>query len=204
MPALIRKAHEAKLRGDKTITVWGTGKPRRDFLFSRDLARACFFLAENYDSAGPINVGPDADWSIAEVAETVRRVVGYEGQLEFDAAKPDGAPVKRLDASPLRALGWTLAAAMTLALPVVLTTFIVQFGLGLLNRAAPALNLSQDLYVSDPLKTLRVMVKDEDVCLHCGLCAERCPTGAWDMQKFLLQETRRYGALVDKSGLEKQ
>ena len=105
--SLMVRMHEAKAQNAPAISVWGTGKPRRDFLFSRDLARACFFLAEKYDAAGPINVGPDADWSIADVAETVRRVVGYEGRLEFDAAKPDGAPVKRLDASPLRALGWT-------------------------------------------------------------------------------------------------
>ncbi len=104
---LMFRMHEAKQKNIPSLSVWGTGKPRRDFLFSRDLADACFFLAENYDAAkGPINVGPDADLSIAEVAETVKQVVGYAGQLEFDASKPDGAPVKRLDASPLRALGW--------------------------------------------------------------------------------------------------
>ncbi len=104
--ALMVRMHEAKLQNAPSLSVWGTGKPRRDFLFSRDLADACFFLAENYDAPGPINIGPDADLSIAEVAETVKPVVGYEGKLEFDATKPDGAPIKRLDASPLRALGW--------------------------------------------------------------------------------------------------
>ena len=104
---LMARLHEAKQQGAAALSVWGTGKPRRDFLFSRDLADACFFLAENYDAAqGPINVGPNEDLSIAEVAETVKQVVGYEGRLEFDATKPDGAPLKRLDASPLRALGW--------------------------------------------------------------------------------------------------
>ena len=104
---LMARLHEAQQRKAPSLSVWGTGKPRRDFLFSRDLADACFFLAERYDAAqGPINVGPDEDLSIAEVAETVKQVVGFEGRLEFDASKPDGAPLKRLDASPLRALGW--------------------------------------------------------------------------------------------------
>ncbi len=104
--SLLVRMHEAQAQHIPSISVWGTGKPRRDFLYSRDLARACFFLAEAYTDSGPINIGPDADWSIADVAETVRRIVGYEGRLEFDASKPDGAPVKRLDASPLRDLGW--------------------------------------------------------------------------------------------------
>lgn len=104
---LMIRLHEAKLKELPSLAVWGTGKPRRDFLFSRDLADALFFLAEKYDAArGPINVGPDADLSIAEVAETAKAVVGYEGKLEFDASMPDGAPLKRLDAAPLRALGW--------------------------------------------------------------------------------------------------
>jgi GDP-L-fucose synthase len=104
--ALLVRMHEAKLQQTPALSVWGSGKPRRDFLFSRDLADACFFLAEKYEAPDPINVGPDADLSIAEVAETVKQVVGYAGQLEFDASQPDGAPLKRLDASPLRALGW--------------------------------------------------------------------------------------------------
>ena len=105
--SLLVRMHEAQQQNLPSISVWGTGTPRRDFLFSRDLADALFFLAERYDpAAGPVNVGPDADLSIAEVAETVRQVVGYAGRLEFDASKPDGAPLKRLDASALRALGW--------------------------------------------------------------------------------------------------
>jgi len=104
---LMVRMHEAREKNIPSISVWGTGKPRRDFLFSRDLADACFFLAERYEApSGPINIGPDADLSIAEVAGTVKQVVGYEGSLEFDASKPDGAPLKRLDASPLRTMGW--------------------------------------------------------------------------------------------------
>lgn len=105
--SLLVRMHEAKQRNSPALSVWGTGTPRRDFLFSRDLADAAFFLAEKYDAAaGPINVGPDADQSIAEVAATVKQVVGYPGALEFDASQPDGAPLKRLDAAPLRAMGW--------------------------------------------------------------------------------------------------
>ena len=104
---LMVRMHEARQKKVPSVSVWGTGKPRRDFLFSRDFADACFFLAEKYEApAGPINIGPNADLSIAEVAETVKQVVGYEGTLEFDASKPDGAPIKRLDASPLCAMGW--------------------------------------------------------------------------------------------------
>lgn len=104
---LMVRMHEAKQKNIRSVSVWGTGRPRRDFLFSRDLADALFFLAETYDAAqGPVNVGPDADLSIAEVAEAVKQAVGYEGNLEFDASKPDGAPLKRLDAAPLRAMGW--------------------------------------------------------------------------------------------------
>lgn len=105
--ALLARMHEARQRQDPVFSAWGTGTPRRDFLFSRDLADALFFLAERYPAAaGPINVGPDTDLSIAEVAEAVQQVVGYEGRIEFDPSKPDGTPLKRLDAAPLRALGW--------------------------------------------------------------------------------------------------
>ena len=115
--ALLVRLHDAKAQNAPSLSVWGTGKPRRDFLFSRDLADALLFLAGRYDAAaGPINVGPDSDISIAEVAETARQVVGYAGRLEFDASKPDGAPVKRLDASALRALGWRPGTAFAAGL----------------------------------------------------------------------------------------
>lgn len=115
--ALLVRLHDAKAQNAPSLSVWGTGKPRRDFLFSRDLADALFFLGERYDAAaGPINVGPDSDISIAEVAETARQVVGYAGRLEFDASKPDGTPVKRLDASALRALGWRPGTAFAAGL----------------------------------------------------------------------------------------
>lgn len=106
LPALIRRAHEAKVRGEPTLTVWGTGTPRREFLFARDLADACLFVMEHYDDEPPINLGVGTDLSIAEAARAVAEVVGYRGRIVFDASHPDGAPLKRLDSSPLHALGW--------------------------------------------------------------------------------------------------
>ena len=106
LPALIRKAHEAKLRGDAQYVVWGSGTPRREFLYVDDLADACVFLMERgYD--GPLlNIGTGEDVTIRELAETVMKVVGFEGRIVFDASKPDGTPRKLLDVSRLTALGW--------------------------------------------------------------------------------------------------
>lgn len=106
LPALIRKAHEAKLRGDAELVVWGSGTPRREFLYVDDLADACVHLMERgYD--GPlVNIGTGEDVTIRELAETVMRVVGFEGRIVFDTGKPDGTPRKLLDVSRLAALGW--------------------------------------------------------------------------------------------------
>ncbi|MEO3712126.1 GDP-L-fucose synthase [Roseateles sp. 2.12] len=106
LPALIRKAHEAKQRGDVSITVWGSGTPRREFLHVDDLAEACVLLMETgYD--GPLlNVGCGQDLSIRELAQTVAAVVGFEGELVFDTSKPDGTPRKLLDVSRISRLGW--------------------------------------------------------------------------------------------------
>jgi GDP-L-fucose synthase len=106
IPALIRRAHEARVRGEPELVVWGTGTPRREFVSSRDLADACLFVMHQYDGAAPINLGGGTDWSIAEVAELVADVVGYRGRLRFDPSRPDGAPRKGLDSGPLYALGW--------------------------------------------------------------------------------------------------
>jgi len=106
IPALIRKAHEAKECGDVELTVWGTGTPRREFLYARDLADACLFVMEHYEGPGPINLGGGVDLSIAEVAEAVTDTVGFRGRLRFDASKPDGMPFKGLDASELLGMGW--------------------------------------------------------------------------------------------------
>ncbi len=106
LPALIRKAHEAKLRGDAELVVWGSGTPRREFLHVDDLADACLHLmARGYD--GPlVNVGSGTDVTIRELAQTVMDVVGFQGRIVFDRSKPDGTPRKLLDVSRLAALGW--------------------------------------------------------------------------------------------------
>jgi GDP-L-fucose synthase len=106
LPALLRKAHEAKKRGERGMLVWGSGKPRREFLHVDDLAAACVFLLEKYDSAEIINVGCGEDISIRELAELICDVVGFQGDLKWDTTKPDGTPRKLLDVSKLHGLGW--------------------------------------------------------------------------------------------------
>jgi GDP-L-fucose synthase len=106
LAALIRKAHEAKVRKDKKLIVWGTGKPRREFLHVDDLASACLLLLEKYDSQEIINVGCGEDISIRELSELICDVVGFDGELAWDTSKPDGTPRKLLDVTRLRALGW--------------------------------------------------------------------------------------------------
>lgn len=106
LPALIRKFHEARQRGDESVPVWGTGNPRREFLYVDDLADAVVFLAGNYSDERIVNVGVGEDIRIGDLAELVADVVGYQGALEFDPSKPDGTPRKLLDVSRLSALGW--------------------------------------------------------------------------------------------------
>lgn len=107
LPALIRKAHEAKLRGDTSYVVWGSGKPMREFLYVDDMAEACVFLMEHAEiQDGLFNVGTGQDVTIRELAETVMDVVGFKGEIVFDASKPDGTPRKLLNVDRLRALGW--------------------------------------------------------------------------------------------------
>ena len=106
LAALLRKAHEAKTRKERELIVWGSGKPRREFLHVDDLASACALLLEQYDSPEIINVGCGEDISIRELAELICDVVGFDGKLTWDATKPDGTPRKLLDVTRLRALGW--------------------------------------------------------------------------------------------------
>jgi GDP-L-fucose synthase len=107
LPALIRKAHEAQARGDAEYVVWGTGTPRREFLYVDDLADACVFLMEQAYDGPLVNVGTGIDVTIRELAETVMSVVGFEGRIVFDDTKPDGTPRKLLDVGRINALGWT-------------------------------------------------------------------------------------------------
>jgi GDP-L-fucose synthase len=106
LPALLRKVHDAKEKGATEVEVWGTGKPRREFLHVDDLADACLFLMEKYDDERLINVGWGRDQTIAELAATIARIVAFSGSVRFDSSKPDGAPRKLLDTTRLTALGW--------------------------------------------------------------------------------------------------
>ncbi len=106
IPSLIRKMHEAKISGTKSVTVWGTGAPRREFLYIDDLADACVFLMEKYAGGEHINIGGSPDISIRELAGLIREIVGYSGAIQFDVSKPDGMPLKSLDSSHIIELGW--------------------------------------------------------------------------------------------------
>ena len=117
LPALIRKIHEAKVRGDKEVEIWGSGKPRREFLYSEDMADACVFIMEKIDFKDlskdkheirntHINIGTGKDVSIQELAELIQNVIGYEGTLVYNTSKPDGTMLKRTDPSKLHTLGW--------------------------------------------------------------------------------------------------
>ena len=106
LPALIRKFHEAKVAGTASVVCWGTGRPRREFLYVEDLARACLFLLENYSGERFINIGFGSDLTVKELAETVKRILGFRGDIVWDTSKPDGTPRKWLDSSRLFAMGW--------------------------------------------------------------------------------------------------
>jgi GDP-L-fucose synthase len=106
LPAMLRRLHEAKVSGAKAVTMWGSGTPRREFLHVDDLAAACIFLMETYDGEIPLNVGCGTDVTIRELAETIARVVQFEGRIEWDLSKPDGTPQKLLDTSRINQLGW--------------------------------------------------------------------------------------------------
>lgn len=106
IPALLRRTHQAKVHGEATLTIWGSGAALREFLYSADLADACVFVMQHYDGAGPINLGGGVEVSIADAARAIADVVSYRGRLCFDTTRPDGAPRKCLDAGTLLGLGW--------------------------------------------------------------------------------------------------
>ena len=106
LPAMIRKFHEAKERGDASMTLWGTGSPMREFLHADDLAEACVYLMESYSDSELVNIGTGIDVTIKELAETVKQIVGFEGEINWDTTRPDGTPRKLMDVSKLHSLGW--------------------------------------------------------------------------------------------------
>lgn len=106
LPALLRKFHYAKVNNKPEVVIWGSGKPLREFLHADDMADACYYLMKNYDDAGFVNIGTGKDLSIAELANMIKGIVGYEGALTFDSTKPDGTPRKLLDVSRLHSMGW--------------------------------------------------------------------------------------------------
>ncbi len=115
LPALIRKIHEAKVQGRSEVVLWGTGKARREFLYVEDLADACVFLMRKYDAAtlgGIVNIGCGKDLTIAELAQTIAKVVGYAGKFVYDTTKPDGTPQKLLDVTRMTRLGWTSGTSL--------------------------------------------------------------------------------------------
>lgn len=112
LPALIRRFHEAKMSGAPTVTLWGTGTPKREFLHAEDVADACFFLMQNYNEPGLVNVGVGEDLEIRELAALIKKIVGYTGKIKYDTTKPDGTPRKIMDVSKLHGLGWKAAIGL--------------------------------------------------------------------------------------------
>lgn len=126
LPALIRKFHEAKQEAAPSVQVWGTGTPRREFLYNADLADACLFLMDHYHDPELINVGVGTDLTIRELAEKVRDVVGYEGEIEFDTTKPDGTPRKLMNVDKLTQLGWVAPTDLDKGLQLTYNWFLEQ------------------------------------------------------------------------------
>lgn len=126
-PALMRKFHEAKLRGEARVVIWGTGRPRREFLHVDDLADACVFLMERYNEEQHINVGTGEDLSIRELAEMVKAIVHPQATLEFDASKPDGMMKKQLDVSRIHKLGWWHKVALRDGLDATYKWFVENY-----------------------------------------------------------------------------
>ncbi len=130
LPALIRRFHEAKINNSPTVTIWGTGTPKREFLYSLDLADACIFLMNNYDSGEIINIGTGIEVSIAELADTVKEVVGYYGDIVYDSTKPDGTPRKLLDCTKIHNLGWKHATEFREGIRLAYQDFSSRWELG--------------------------------------------------------------------------
>lgn len=127
LPALMRKMHEAKLHAAPEVVIWGTGTPKRELLHSDDLASACLYLMEHFDEPGPINIGTGEDLTILELAQMVKRIVGYEGNIVHDLTKPDGTPRKLLDVSKIHQLGWRHQIKLEAGIKAVYKVFVEQY-----------------------------------------------------------------------------
>jgi GDP-L-fucose synthase len=134
LPALIRRFHEARLAQAPSVTCWGTGAPRREFLYADDLAKACIFLMQNYSEEQFINVGYGSDITIKELAEMVRRIVGYNGDINWDTTKPDGTPRKLMDSSRLLAMGWKPQVDLETGVRLAYEDFLKRFSPALALR----------------------------------------------------------------------
>ena len=126
LPALIRRFHEAMVQNAAEVTIWGTGTPKREFLFADDLAEACFYLMQNYNEAGLVNIGTGEDISIKDLALLIKDIVGYKGNLNFDTTKPDGTPRKLMEVSKLKDLGWKFTTTLEKGIPLAYQDFLKQ------------------------------------------------------------------------------
>jgi len=134
LPALIRKFHEAKIDGNEEVIVWGTGTPRREFLYADDLADACVYLMNNYNEGGIVNIGVGTDISINELSWMIKEIIGFRGAIKFNPSKPDGTPRKLLDVSRLHGLGWKHKTTLIEGLHRTYSDFLAQY-----NQKGPAL-----------------------------------------------------------------
>jgi len=133
LPALIRRFHEAKEQNTPSVIIWGTGSPKREFLFADDLADACYYLMQNYNEPGLVNIGTGEDLSINDLAMLVKEIVGFEGEIGFDISKPDGTPRKLMDVSKLHAKGWKHHTTLENGIRLAYHDFLSQ-GLNVANR----------------------------------------------------------------------
>jgi len=124
LPALIRRFHEAKEQGLPDVTIWGTGSPKREFLFADDLAEACYYLMMNYNEEGLVNVGTGHDISIKDLALLIKKIVGYQGEIKFDTSKPDGTPRKLMDVSKLQSKGWKYTTGLEQGIEMAYQDFL--------------------------------------------------------------------------------
>jgi GDP-L-fucose synthase len=126
LPALIRRFHEAKEQYAPAVTIWGTGSPKREFLFADDLAEACYYLMQNYNEPGLVNVGTGEDISIKDLALLIKKIIGYEGEINFDTSKPDGTPRKLMDVTKLNNAGWKYHTTLEQGIALAYNDFLTK------------------------------------------------------------------------------